>query len=650
MSKQHKERLQSFMCEFGETLENLKIAGWDGFSDDPDVQELQMSLFEMDRENVKTMARAGALATHARDGFVKDRADWEKGISLEDSSAARAEILGMCLRRGAQMDFIDDLKRRWTRAEFSSIGEFLVIGDVYARTPKGCQLRKKDEADIESLISESGRKDLTYAVWQDSSFSVQFPSSRLKINGERFVVIRERTRSFMRGFKELELVRHPNIELVEYYAGQWYVLSPLLGAPCECPVIENGEKKTIQFLPHPFLSPREMMKLRPSSYCHKYDGVMMWNGKEEIRVKWQPSTEVEIDNVVWEVTLGERGLHPIRPRPGKKVMQSTTAISFLRSRIRAEFVLKYMNDPGQVVVDSSLVPQEGTNIRLGAKALGFTRDGYIVLIREKNKRLDEIGGQLNFGEAPMEGLIREVKEETGVVMHEKSFFYLGVSQEVADSVVWQSHAFVFLAPEEMLFHPLIERYKVGNFMYWLKSDEGRPRAVWMARHFDLLSQWFRSTYELNAFHALMDELSPPCFVQPDVTFTERARETLCEVLLGRGRDLKFMAKDTQEKKKSELYFKERGVHLDMLQFLGGQRQASELPRSAQDSRQLLERVFRNDQVIPREVFQTRFLEIQYNAHKTITRWLRDCEKVGLIKFLAGTGHGELVEFIPKGLG
>jgi ADP-ribose pyrophosphatase YjhB (NUDIX family) len=106
--------------------------------------------------------------------------------------------------------------------------------------------------------------------------------------------------------------------------------------------------------------------------------------------------------------------------------------------------------------------------------------------------LDLIGGVLNFGEQPIQCIIREVQEETNVTMTESQFFYLGVSKEQSDSGSWLSHVYVAVCPEEIAEHIHVEVYSIDTFDNFKHSGMARPRQVWMARHLDFLHNRFEN--------------------------------------------------------------------------------------------------------------------------------------------------------------
>jgi len=227
---------------------------------------------------------------------------------------------------------------------------------------------------------------------------------------------------------------------------------------------------------------------------HKYDGLMLYLGGEEYRAKWEPTAEILIDNEVWEVALYDT-LVPLRPRPGKTPSSIAVAMSSIRRCFRGRFVVPHlMNQSGdtQMIKKHEEVADSMAAMRVGVKCFFFTVGRKVVLIRELGKRLDAIGGVLEHGETPIDALIREIFEETGVTFRPQDFVYLGISKEEADGGSWLSHVYISVANQTLLSHERVESYEIDTFHDWNKSSVGRPRAVWMSRHLEFLAEKFKN--------------------------------------------------------------------------------------------------------------------------------------------------------------
>lgn len=60
-----------------------------------------------------------------------------------------------------------------------------------------------------------------------------------------------------------------------------------------------------------------------------------------------------------------------------------------------------------------------------AKAAIFRNGKYLMGVRQDNGKWTEPGGHLNKGEDPLSGVVREVKEETGMTIPAKDFLLMG---------------------------------------------------------------------------------------------------------------------------------------------------------------------------------------------------------------------------------
>jgi len=373
-----------------------------------------------------------------------------------------------------------------------------VIGDIYVEN-RSSVLPLKEEYDGIGPHSEVGRENLTYEVWRSQSLASTIEAVRPKINGERFIYVNENSQSLIRGFKDVLVPKNFTPRLLEYYAGDYYVLYPLITKVQTFEVLEGGLPVSRNFLPHPFMTPGEMVVEQEKYFNHKYDGIMLWSCQREYRAKWDPTLEVEIDKTVWEVSLGEGSLLPVKPRPGKVAVPPSSALSRLRSCFRGGFVLPFLRSQGPQVLPAVIthsqdmvVKQTQSESRSGVKVFFITKDRKLVGIREHGKRWDLIGGQLNFQETPIDALLREIKEETGLSMSVSQFVKAGVTTEQSDQGTWISHVFFAVAPSSLVRCPCVEAYSFSNLSDFAKSGLARPRQVWVARHLEMISHWFSS--------------------------------------------------------------------------------------------------------------------------------------------------------------
>jgi len=442
--KTEAEAIAEFKVASQTTLTALEEMGWT-MHEDPEVQMLQVTLMEMAGEELTTLVKIARQTTAAQDDWVTEQAAWERTLSPAVRSQARQEFLAACVRRMVTPEFLVDAKLRWQNAEFTAVTDkYLVIGDVFVER-RDMFLPLKEESDVSSTSASLGRVNVTYENWKTKDMQHSVTAVRPKINGERFVRVKDMDHHYLRGFKDLEIKPDFVPELVEYYAGQYYVLSPMLTKPYETEIFERGVKRVQKFLPHPYMTPKEYYDLK-SAYCnHKYDGIMLWTGEEEFRAKWEPTVEVTSKGCVWEVYLATT-LQPIRPRPGKVPVMPSTATARIRSCFRAQFVIPFLVHmtsielPEEILAAQQYHAQEKPKEE-SSKVFFITAERKIVGLRLPNSRLDLVGGQLKNGESPMDAAIREVYEETQTVMKSSQLCYLGPSREQTDGGFWISHIF-----------------------------------------------------------------------------------------------------------------------------------------------------------------------------------------------------------------
>jgi len=633
IERQQKEEQNRLRQEYASTVHDLSELGWD-LSEDEDLQDLQYTMMGMMGEEIKMYARNAVVQKNNQGDFLDRKALWEEDIPEQERRETRMEFLGSCSRVGATAEFIQDSKERWEKGHFTSVSKYLVIGDTFVKKPLKAKLADKDELDIGGYSASIGRLDMTYSRWEEFLQKEHLPSLRPKINGERFVMVKEGNRSFLRGFKELEIIAHPNIELVEYYAGQYYVLSPILASAVECVTLEEGKRKSVIFNPHPFCTPADFMPISAKIYSHKYDGLMCWDGQQEIRLKFDPTTEVKVNGEVWEVRLAGDDLFPVRPRPGKQAFQASTAISQIRSRARLKYLLPYFEKQVKRPLEKEL-QRVDKDLRCGAKILFFSRTGKIFLIREPDKGLDCIGGQSFFGESAEDTAVREMWEETGVKISGRDLIFLGTSEEKLDTCVWRSSVFVALAPSNLGSCKYVEEYLPTTFDSFVRSSIGRPRQKWLARHFDYIGQMFRTVSELNSYHALYFPDSPPALTVPMTTkvaylifnlYNNRRQIGHTEESLSRLIKLRGLPEIPKDFPKNEWEKEEERSRQNYHE------KKNKVTRNStpEEMKMLLLHIFVPDSMLFAKEAKERYLKIQYNSDRSIARFFTDCVKLNLL--------------------
>ena len=117
------------------------------------------------------------------------------------------------------------------------------------------------------------------------------------------------------------------------------------------------------------------------------------------------------------------------------------------------------------------------NIRVGAIIM---KDSKILMIgNEKVDYLYSVGGRIKFGETAEEAIIREVFEETGVVMEidrlgfvHENYFYGDSSSNFGKLIYEISFYFYMSVPSD--FAPISESYTEDNskeYLKWVSFDE-----------------------------------------------------------------------------------------------------------------------------------------------------------------------------------
>jgi len=332
---------------------------------------------------------------------------------------------------------------------------------------------------------------------------MQILAIRPKINGEKFVVTKKRgliPRMMEGGFARYELPAEPPLELVEYYAGNFYVLHPVITKRIIImtqKVDDRGRKAppvSTVFHPHPRLTVEEYVQDVSKYKGHKYDGFMLWLDQGEIRVKWEPSKEVVVreDNrdVVWEMVLYGNVPRLLRPRQAKVAQNMENAKAWIRSEIPGRVVLDYLRSGVQKVPYSEKLRSK--HVRQGAKCFFLSQNNSLLAIKEPHKPVDLIGGQVEYGELPIEAMIREKYEETGIRMKSSQFLLLGESCDGGFPTQWVSFVYLAMAPDQLTtsrkdiveypFQFPLSHYKEGfDMTQW---------QVWMPRHMDFLVESF----------------------------------------------------------------------------------------------------------------------------------------------------------------
>jgi ADP-ribose pyrophosphatase YjhB (NUDIX family) len=536
-----KEEDEQYEHENRELFDSLKEMDWE-LPKDPDEREFSLLLFrELEEESKRSIILSSYAVGKIATTWIEDVAPWEQPYPHLLVRQQREELMSCCYQKAVSSDLVLDVRRRWEQQQFSSVSlEYYVIGDVYTKN-RISDSRLKKEVNSILPVARFGSKNLTHDMWGKVTVeSIQ--GIRPKINGERFV--HDERNHLLVGFKVLKVPEKFIPKMVEYYAGEYYVIHPIIPQELAYLVEEGMETKRILFHPHPIMTLSDYVAQRERFENHKYDGFMLWFPDGEIKVKWKPSLEAEVDKHVWEISLVGDALHMERPRFGKDFHQysattwSASVKAALRSMIPAFHVLQcIVKGPPQVKFVNPIL-LTGKVHNLGAKCFFLTEDQQLLFIREPDKRLDLIGGMVEAGETPLQAIIRETEEETSCLMMPEQFYYIGATEEEVKNVLWTSHIYVALAPRKMKTAQYVESYQFPcSFSYFNNSSIGKPWQVWLYRHISFFSDYCYNLHELNSLLFVLwdvpivsDEESPyineKLMKHVSSTYVRRLREKL----------------------------------------------------------------------------------------------------------------------------
>jgi len=416
--------------------------------------------------------------------------DWECTLFDDDGEHAlrvrESLVMSLSLNKCNESERANVFSR-YLKGWFDSVSvNHLVVGRVFAYTSipitrtgvRGRFLQFPgllDEVDHETKFGDIGRKNIALIdlpkFTYDGAHDHSILGFRSKLAGSRFVKTVVGPKTYLRGYRDIEVPQDFPVELCEEFSGIFYILYPYgMEAP-------EGKYKIpgVYFEPHPWISPSEF------SLDEASEGVMVLTPHCEYRVKKVPTEEI-LDHGIWEVAYGIRygtgvsGLMQIRPRPGKKPMTKDQAIKVLKSVVKTADLLRNVPESTRpiFVVHSGLfrgmviAEQDGIIIDCGLRdsvktvqiqdpasevprtlrkakpqlddvpAYLYGSKLLVVSQREKcvafgiriereGKALDFPGGTRELGETPLACLTREVWEELNFDITPSGPTYLGKS-------------------------------------------------------------------------------------------------------------------------------------------------------------------------------------------------------------------------------
>jgi len=200
------KRIEEFKMRHTEMLEAFASMEWT-LSDDPDLAEFAIEGFEMFQEELPVYEKAVIQAARARsDPWIRQAASWEGGLPVDAVVKQRTEFMACAMRKDVGDDYLSDCQKRWANAEFTEVTEeHLVVGEIFTQR-HSANLQPRVEKDLVSDFAKKGRQDLTYHMWDGGKFMEKVSAVRPKINGERFVLVHDLEKRFLRGFKDWELL------------------------------------------------------------------------------------------------------------------------------------------------------------------------------------------------------------------------------------------------------------------------------------------------------------------------------------------------------------------------------------------------------------------------------------------------------------
>lgn len=341
--------------------------------EDPEFLELQYAIFDLIPQDTRAI-----IARAAKSKFFSDRTEvpvteWE-AKNLIDPIKTRNHVRQLLLME--EGDQTDNFKRYMTQRFTSNTKDTVVFGNI--SIPLQSHLLRDLEVKFEIDVDDNcGRTSLTPAMmlsleWAPGPAPTNVIGLRSKIPGDRFV----KKGAMMIGFENYPVPEDFPVEISEYAFGEYYIIKPYgLGS-----FTYQGRS----YREHPFFSPGDYQS-QPQA-----EGTMILTGYGEIRVKKNPTVEIDNKGEVWEVIQGPRdGMYiPLRPRPGKPLTKNfiaqlhtqMTEKNFLMSVPNVNWKMKIVRSGecdgsisitskrDTVVIDSCcrMIPERPYPVRLGS--------------------------------------------------------------------------------------------------------------------------------------------------------------------------------------------------------------------------------------------------------------------------------------------
>jgi hypothetical protein len=251
----------------------------------------------------KLLARQKFIQTKNNCLIVKPWTDtpseWETTLfGLSAAKVNRTNLIKSCILQKMPSEQIDSIQARWMAGELDSVSLTTAsCGGAWIECTPSIRYRVSrstfksapgllDEVDVPSEFADVGRRTLNLSDVRDRKVD-SYIGLRAKIPGNRFVKVITHEGAFLRGFKDIPVPKNFGIEVAEFYMGKFFIVYPYYSK-----AFKFGD---YSFEPHPWITPSQYL---PPVWA---EGVMVFDGETEFRVKRTYTAEILIDGIAWEM-------------------------------------------------------------------------------------------------------------------------------------------------------------------------------------------------------------------------------------------------------------------------------------------------------------------------------------------------------------
>jgi len=294
---------------------------------------------------------------------------------LSAAKVNRTNLIKSCILQKMPSEQIDSIQVRWMAGELDSVSLTTAsCGGAWIECTPSIRYRVArstfksapgllDEVDVPSEFADVGRRTLNLSDVRDRKVD-SYIGLRAKIPGNRFVKVITHEGAFLRGFKDIPVPKNFGIEVAEFYMGKFFIVYPYYSK-----AFKFGD---YSFEPHPWITPSQYL---PPVWA---EGVMVFDGETEFRVKRTYTAEILIDGIAWEMFAGLDGtgsvsLQKLRPRPGKEsaVMTEAAFLKHCYLSIREKHFVLIARGSRSAIRQESGGPYKGRT---------YTRQGMVTVI------------------------------------------------------------------------------------------------------------------------------------------------------------------------------------------------------------------------------------------------------------------------------